>query len=50
MEVDVFAYFVAIGAGLSFGLSVGAIPALLVWRWSKKRSPDDHFRPSRASR
>lgn len=47
MEVDVFAYFVAIGAGTSFGLSIGAVPALMVWGWMKKRKRDDHFRPSR---
>jgi len=34
---SVFGYFVAIGAGLSVGLSLGAIPALLVWRWIKRK-------------
>lgn len=37
MEADVFGYFVAIGAGVSFGLTLGSIPALLVWKWMKKR-------------
>lgn len=32
MEADVFVYFVSIGAGLSFGLSLGIVPAVLVWR------------------
>lgn len=50
MEANVFTYFVAIGAGTSFGLTIGAIPALVVWRWLKKRNPDDHLRSSRASR
>jgi len=34
---DVFSYFVSIGAGLSFGLSLGAVPALAIWRYLKRR-------------
>lgn len=34
---NVFIYFVAIGAGISFGLTLGAIPALLVYRWIRKK-------------
>jgi uncharacterized membrane protein YdjX (TVP38/TMEM64 family) len=29
---NVFGYFVAIGSGLSVGLTLGSIPAFLVWR------------------
>lgn len=39
---DVFVYFVAIGAGISFGLTIGAIPALLAYRWIKKREGGNH--------
>lgn len=42
MEGDVFVYFVSIGAGASFGLSLGAIPALLVWRWITNRGGNNH--------
>lgn len=45
VETDVFSYFVAIGAGVSFGLSIGAVPALLVWRYVKRR---EQYRPKRA--
>lgn len=34
---NVFIYFVAIGSGVSFGLTLGAIPALLIYRWMKNR-------------
>lgn len=34
---NVFAYFVAIGAGISLGLTIGAIPAVLVWRFVRRR-------------
>lgn len=34
---DVFAYFVSIGAGLSLGLTLGALPALGIWRYIKRR-------------
>lgn len=34
---NVFLYFVAIGSGISFGLTIGAIPAILVYRWMQKR-------------
>lgn len=37
MEANVFSYFVAIGAGTSFGLTLGAVPAFLTWRWLKKK-------------
>jgi hypothetical protein len=37
---DVFGYFVAIGSGLSFGLTLGAIPALLVWRYIRRKGGD----------
>jgi hypothetical protein len=37
MESNVFSYFVAIGAGVSFGLSLGAVPAFLAWKWMQKR-------------
>lgn len=36
LEADVFGYFLAIGAGTSMGLSIGAVPALLVWKWMKR--------------
>lgn len=38
MESQVFGYFVSIGAGLSFGLSLGVVPSLLVWRWMARRA------------
>jgi hypothetical protein len=34
---NVFIYFVSIGAGISFGLSLGAVPGLLIWRWINKK-------------
>jgi hypothetical protein len=44
MESEVFGYFVSIGAGLSFGLSIGAIPVFLVWRWLKRKEGGHHDR------
>lgn len=37
MEADVFAYFVSIGAGLSLGLSLGVVPAVMIYRFIKRR-------------
>lgn len=34
---EVFMYFFAIGAGTAVGLSFGAIPAVLVYRYFKKK-------------
>lgn len=34
---NVFSYFFSIGVGVSFGLSVGAIPALIVWKYLKRK-------------
>lgn len=34
---NVFGYFLAIGAGTSFGLSLGIVPALLVWRFMNRK-------------
>ena len=34
---NVFLYFVAIGAGVSIGLTVGAIPAVMIYRWIQSR-------------
>lgn len=36
MEADVFAYFVAIGAGLSLGLSLGFLPAVVVYKYLRR--------------
>lgn len=41
---DVFSYFFSIGVGTSFGLSVGAIPALLVVRYMKRKGGERHAR------
>lgn len=30
---SVFGYFVAIGSGIGIGLTIGSIPALLIWRY-----------------
>lgn len=40
MESEVFAYFVSIGAGLSLGVTLGAIPALVGYRFLKRRGMD----------
>lgn len=49
MEGEVFVYFVSIGAGVSFGLSIGAIPAVIVWRWMKRKENDHGVYAKKAS-
>lgn len=44
---NVFIYFVSIGAGASLGLSIGAIPALLVWRWIRRREGNNDFKTTK---
>lgn len=41
MEGDVFSYFLAIGAGLSLGLSIGLVPGYLFLNWMKRRGNHD---------
>lgn len=43
---NVFVYFLSIGAGASLGLSIGAIPALLVRRWIRRREGNHDFKTS----
>lgn len=50
MEANVFTYFVAIGSGVSFGLSLGAVPALLVYRWMTKKRGEGHAFKAQKSR
>lgn len=48
MESDVFAYFVAIGAGLSFGLSLGLVPAaiaIFIYRIIRRMRSNVHSSP-----
>lgn len=33
---SVFGYFMAIGAGLAVGLTLGSIPALLIYRYMRR--------------
>ncbi|MFD0717671.1 hypothetical protein [Paenibacillus sp. GCM10027626] len=46
---DVFAYFVAIGAGLGIGITLGALPALAIWRYIKRKGAAAHgFKAAKA--
>lgn len=49
MESDVFFYFIAIGAGLTFGVSGVAIPALLLYNKLKDRGARKHERIEKRS-
>lgn len=42
-----FVYFVSIGAGLSFGLTIGVIPALLIWKWNTGRGNTDAWKATK---
>jgi hypothetical protein len=38
LESEVFAYFVSIGAGLSLGVTLGALPAIFGYQFMKRRA------------
>lgn len=49
MESQVFGYFLSIGAGLAFGLSLGAAPAyLLCYKFGKGGKRNDKIAKARA--
>lgn len=50
MESAVFAYFVSIGAGLAFGLTVGAVPAVLIYRYFKRKEEGGYGRIKQATK
>lgn len=39
---SVFVYFFAIGSGIAVGLTIGSIPAVLIYRYIKKREGINH--------
>lgn len=43
---NVFGYFVAIGAGLSFGLTLGAIP--IIWFFTRRKKEERKVRVQHA--